>query len=231
MSLALYGQGVTDVRGSVSGTTMSRSRWGSTHRAKTSPIQPKSHKQGLRRSLLGFLSQYWGAQLTPSERNQWNSYALTYPQTNVFGQTVYLTGHQLFVRLNFNLLTIGASTINVPPAATSQAGLSSLSLMTDHAGAGTFLLTYTAPALSGTAYLYLFATNNQSPGISYVNNKFRLIGYTAYAAGPLDFISQWKVTFDGVPPKLGRKQFVLASIMDSASGLVSAGIIASAIAV
>lgn len=230
MSLVLYGGGVLDARGSVSGITMSRSKFGATHRAKVSPIQPGATKQGEARNLLSWLSKVWSTTLNATERAQWNSYALTAPQTNVFGQVSYLTGHQLFVRLSSNIFRTGGAISNTPPATTSEPGLVSLSLATSNGAGGTFDLTFVNPTLPGSAQLYVFATNNLSPGIYYANNQFRFIGYQALGSSPQSFITEWKSTFGGVPPISGRKQFVMAMIVDNVTGLSSAGIIASAIA-
>ncbi len=229
MSLILYGGGVIDNRGSVSGNTFSRSKFGSTQRGKVSPIQPGATKQGQARNLLSWVSQVWSTVLSVSDRAQWNSYALTNPQTNVFGQTSYLSGHQLFVRCSSNIFRTGGAISNTPPATTSQVGLITLSLTTGSSGGGTFDLTFTAPTLPGSANLYVFATNNLSPGISYVNNQLRFIGFQPLAASPQHFISEWKATFGNVNPRAGMKQFVLAAIVDNVTGLSSAGIIASAI--
>lgn len=231
MANVLYGGGVSDVRGSVGGTTMSRAKFGATHRSKTSPTQPKAPKQTQARSLLAQISRQWSRVLTPVQQAAWNAYALTNPQTNVFGQTSYLSGHQWYCKLQANIQNSGGIQNVTPPAATSQPGLLTASLATNHTGANKFVITSTNAFMPGTPYIYVFATNNLSPGIYYVNNALRFIGAQPLAAGTNNFTTEWVSYFGGNPPKLGQKQFALVCVVDQATGLISAGIMTSAIAV
>lgn len=229
MSNVLYGGGVIDARGSVSGITMSRSRFGASHRAKVSPIQPQSPFQTEARNWLSNWSQTWSQVLTAAQRAAWNSYALTTPATNVFGQTSYLTGHQWFVRLNSNIQRCSGASILVPPAFTSMPGFTALSCTSSHVPGAVLRVFYAAPALPGTPYMYLFASQSLSPGIAYANNQLRFIGALPLAGSPINWEGSYLTRFRNVYPVGGRKTFILGTIVDQASGLQSAGFITSSI--
>src|SRR6478752_1762055 len=128
MSLVLYGGGVIDNRGSISGNTFSRSKFGATIRAKTSPINIINAKTSQRRATLQSVAGLWGTLLTETERQQWNAFALLNPRTNVFGQIRYLSGMQWFTKLSINLVNANISVVTTPPSTGSYPAMNSLSI-------------------------------------------------------------------------------------------------------
>jgi hypothetical protein len=229
MSLVLYGGGIIDARGSVSGTTMSRSKFGATHRAKVSPIQPKTGRQLLSRAGLAFWSAQWSVTLTGAQRAAWNAFALTAPVTNVYGQTAYLTGHQWYVRANINIASGGGAPVVAVPGATSYPALTTLTITSDHTAGNELIVTWTSPALPGVPALYVLCAPNLSPGLSSVNNKFRLIGCFGGVVSPLNLGFQYMDRFSQVSPVAGKQTFVMALMVDLGSGLASAPLVSSTI--
>ena len=56
------------------------------------------------------LTKRWGSVLTQVQRSAWISFAGANPTRNVFGNTVVLTGLQMYMSVNRNLATIGVAT-------------------------------------------------------------------------------------------------------------------------
>ena len=232
MSLVLYGGGVIDNRGSISGNTYSRSKFGATIRAKTSPVNVRNNNTTQARETLQSVTQTWRSALTEAQRQAWNAFALVNPRTNVFGNISYLSGMAWFTMLMVNMQNNGGAPYTAPPGTGSQVGLSTLSLTAVHGTPGTLTINYTHAVGAGSFDLHLFASPNVSPGISYANSILRDIGYVPLIASPGSngIVTQWSTRFHAANVLLGKKIFVLAQVIDTTTGVQSPGIIASTIA-
>lgn len=111
-ALILFGGGVSELRGSIGGTTFSRNSSGAYARNRTKPVNPNTTKQSNMRALFATIAQSWRT-LTNSQRITWNSLAPTFPRVNRLGQTVPLTGFQLFQKCNTNNIVCGHAFVNV----------------------------------------------------------------------------------------------------------------------
>lgn len=229
MALVLFGNGITDMRGSISGNTYSRSRFGASVRAKTSPVIPTSNFASASRSLLPSIAIDWSNLLTQTERAQWNAFALVNPAVNVFGQVSYLSGMQWYVKTQINVTISGGTRFTVPPIGGAQAGLLSLGVTAIHGSPGTLAVSYTHAVASGTALLHAFATINVNPGVYYVSSLLRDLGtFTLQASGGATaLITQWKARFENISLITGKKIFVLATVIEPTTGIQSAPIIGS----
>lgn len=149
--------------GSQGQTTASRNRFGQYDRQRAMPTQPRTAAQVAVRSQLATVSQDW-RELSDAQRIAWNSYAGAHPRVDVLGQTIVLTGHQMFVAVNvFN----------------QQAGLDSQETVPD----GTVIPTPTVVVATATASgfqlacaesvpvtdsILVFASPPQSPGRTFI---------------------------------------------------------------
>lgn len=111
-ALILFGGGAADIRGSIGGNVFSRNSSGAYVRNRTKPVNPNTTKQSNMRALFSTIAQYWRT-LTASQRITWNSLAPTFPRVNRLGQTVPLTGFQLFQKCNTNNIVCGHAIVNV----------------------------------------------------------------------------------------------------------------------
>lgn len=231
MALALFGNGVIDVRGSVAGTTFSRSKFGATMRAKTSPVIPTSAFASASRALLPSITTDWANLLTAVERAAWNAFALLNPSTNVFGQVAYLTGAQWYTKTQINITLVGGTRYTTPPAYGSYPGLTTCSLASAHGSPGTITVDAGGTFPLGTPYLHVFASPNLSPGISYVNSVLRDIGFFSGLGAPASYpaITEWRARFSNLVPLQGKQIFVLCTAIDKDTGLQSPGVFANAI--
>ena len=100
MANVLLGAGVTDIRGSIGGTTFSRSAAGNYARARMKPVNPRSALQSARRAQVGHLTKYWSGTLTEQQRSDWRAYAAGTGWTNKLGQSIQISGLAAFLQLN-----------------------------------------------------------------------------------------------------------------------------------
>lgn len=104
MALIKLGGGVADIRGSIGGTVFSKNRYGSYTRNRTIPVNPSSSAQTKIRATLGQVRNAWFSVLTQAQRDAWAVYATNVPVQNRLGETINLTGWNMFARTNTALL-------------------------------------------------------------------------------------------------------------------------------
>lgn len=105
--------------GSYGGITSSHNRFGQYVRNRRAPVQPiGSGRRAVIRSAFGAASSAF-AGLTAEQQAAWDSYAADHPVTNSLGASVTLTGHQMYVAINTQLINIGSAQSAVPPVSDS----------------------------------------------------------------------------------------------------------------
>lgn len=115
MARIKFGMMMTDARGKLGGHVFTKARSGATVRTKVSPTNPKTSAQGAVRSTFGALSQSW-RNLSEEQRIAWNNKAATVGKTNIFGDSYFPSGKNLYVAINTNILNAGGSAVTSPPA-------------------------------------------------------------------------------------------------------------------
>lgn len=100
MALIQVGAGVTDIRGSIGGTTYSRSAAGLIARARRKGVNPNTPAQTSARARVSLLAEAWNSTLTAQQRADWRDYAAGTPGTNKLGQTITLSGLNMFIAVN-----------------------------------------------------------------------------------------------------------------------------------
>lgn len=115
MALIKLGAGVLQISGSIGGTTFARNRSGSYIRQRTIPVNPNSPRQLAARNNIQALTQSWNANLTPAQRQGWGLYADHVNVLNRLGETISLSGYNMFIRSNAILLGAGLSGVNDAP--------------------------------------------------------------------------------------------------------------------
>jgi hypothetical protein len=101
--------------GSYAGFTSSHNRAGQYVRNRRSPVQPIGlGRRATVRNNLAAASAAWAA-LTDAQRAAWVSYANDHPYVDALGQSIKLTGHQMYVAIGANLLNDGSALNSAPP--------------------------------------------------------------------------------------------------------------------
>ena len=95
---------VSQLSGSIGGTTFARNRGGQYARSRISPLNPATSRQSQVRATLASLSNRWTTVLTQSQRDAWDLYASNVPLTNNLGEQIFVSGINMYVRANSVLL-------------------------------------------------------------------------------------------------------------------------------
>lgn len=112
---------MTMASGSVNGLTASHNRSGQYFRAKVVPVNPSTVNQQVIRNAFSELTIAWSAVLTQAQRDGWDLYADNVPVTDKLGQSINLTGQNMYIRSNVPRLqfdqigTITAPRVDAPP--------------------------------------------------------------------------------------------------------------------
>jgi hypothetical protein len=97
MALLKFGGGITEMRGSIGGTTFAKNRYGSYARNRTKPVNPNSTRQGIVRAIMSTLYTAWAA-LTAAVQGQWKAYADNVKVLNRLGEQINLSGYNMYCR-------------------------------------------------------------------------------------------------------------------------------------
>lgn len=116
MALIRYGGGIIQMSGSIAGNTFARNRFGNYSRARTKPVNPKSNRQMAARTIIMYLAEQWReSPMDDTIRIAWQTYADSVDWLNKLGETVTLTGFNMFMRANASLLAAGGVIVTAAP--------------------------------------------------------------------------------------------------------------------
>lgn len=166
----------TDLSGSVGGIVASHNRGGAYFRNRSIPVNPDTLPQQSVRSAVSQLSIAWGDDLTQVQRDGWEAYGAAVGVQNRIGDTIFLTGQQMYIRSNSppvaNLITRqddAPTTLNLgtftPPTITSITAATSV-----------MLLAFTTAddwVNEDDSKLYVYVSRGHSPTRNYPNVSMR----------------------------------------------------------
>lgn len=161
--------------GSIAGTTYSHNRAGQYTRNRRSPVQPVGlGRRAQVRANFGGASSAWAA-LSAAVQAAWTSFAASHPITDALGQSVTLTGHQMYVTVNAQLLNCGQAQSSTIPASAAVFAPIAPTFTAVHAGA----ITLTPGGGGGASDFLLYAFSPlQSGGINFCKT-FNQFGHVA----------------------------------------------------
>jgi len=113
--LVKLGDIVGTASGSLRSNTYSRNRFGFYVRNRTIPVNPNSARQSTVRSLMQTLTNLWVTTLTQIQRDQWTAYGLNVSVLNRFGDPIFLTGLNHYIRSNVPRLVAGLPRVDDGP--------------------------------------------------------------------------------------------------------------------
>lgn len=207
---------VSEIRGKIASTVFARNRGGAIIRNRIKGTNRRSTLQTNVRQRLSALASEWRG-LTELQRGSWNNASPQFPTQDNLGQQIFLTGEQLFIRSNANLILIGEAQITDAPIPTSFPAITaSFTVLTDAA----ITVGFTPDPVPAGFKLVIFATAGVSAGRSFVNeNQFRFMLAVAPAgASPADIEAVYTAVF-GTLSVTGLKVSVKAFLVEITSGL------------
>ncbi len=217
MAKVQYGPLVSDARNKVGGVVFTKSHAGNITRKKVSPTQPRTTCQLNVRADFTGASKGWGG-LTDAVRAAWIAFAQGHPVKDVFGATMTLTGHQMYVRITRSLATIGLPALPVPPANLTVNYAGPITVTHDGPPVTTIPANWANPGnVGGSESCVVFATAPMSPGRSVAGAKFRFIQYSAVGlVGPYFLYADYVTKFGA--PTVGSKIFFRMFLVRSTNG-------------
>lgn len=220
-SIEISGIGVTDIAGSVGGTTFQRNANGRMARDRVKPAYPGTSYQIGQAGVFSTVVGEW-AQLSQSQQDAWIAFAAgpAGEYQNRLGQTQHYTGQQLFIKLNLAAYDESFPILDPPrvPVITVTRA-TGLTILTTPDDLSIFQVNYDDRLGAGTRYIKIYATSGLSPGINRPKSSlFRLIT-TVEAATDDPWIDIKEPYYQrlGVPT-LNSKVFVRQFWMDKESG-------------
>jgi hypothetical protein len=174
MAKAKYGGGIADLRGSIAGQVHSRNTYGNYIRQKVSPVQPRTDRQLEVRELFSTLSRRYSSVLTDEQQEAWRQAAASNPVRDVFGDSITLTGINLFNRLNSLRVLAGLTPLDEPPAVEEVEALENFTATWD-ATSGEISVEFEPDPVPTGRYLAIWATEPLNPGVAFVTHKLRLL--------------------------------------------------------
>lgn len=97
MATIKLGGNISDIRGSIGGTVYSRNRGGAYAKQRVKGTNPNTARQNVVRAIMSSMYTAWAA-LTATVRNNWAAYAAAVPFMNRLGDTINLTGYNMYTR-------------------------------------------------------------------------------------------------------------------------------------
>jgi len=231
MAKVKYGGGVADMRNAFAGQVHSRNTYGNYVRQKVSPVQPRTPRQQQLRSQLSDLAKRYSTVLTDEQREAWISFAAANPVIDVFGDSITLTGINMYQKINNLRRLMGLPILDNPPADLSVQQPTAAGLSIAYEGTPPTLkikVTF-APSPAPTGHrVEVWATEPMKPGVMFFSHKLRLLCISgANQASPYDITNEYIARF-GSPPA-GTKIGVEVRFVKEANGAQSRGLRASAI--
>ena len=222
---------LSDIRGSIGGTTYSKVRGGLIARNRTVPYNPQSISQEQVRGNLGYVSGMF-ADLDFSQRQEWKAWADQLKVLNRLGEEYTPSVRQAFIMTRLNQITIGTTpTIAVPTTTTTPTFDAKKLSVASTADAG-FLQTIDVTAASGgaapagqTYQIRLSPPMIAARGESYRNLMRGHNQFVSSLSTPLNALTAYENAFGGggsVAAIPGQVVNVGFRLIETASGLASA---------
>lgn len=221
MAKVKFGAIATDVRNKVGGIVYSKNRYGSYIRAKVSPVQPRTQAQVEARNSFRLLAQKWANELTESQRAAWETFAKDHKVTDVFGNSLELSGISMFQRVNRGIMEVGGNIVVNAPSNFSVDSITSASVVASVADQK-LEISFEATG-NNFDTLYVWATEALPSGVNYVKNRLRMISdYEIGNMSPQNLFSQYVSRFG--MPSVGQRIGLLVSTLNQSNGATSAGV-------
>lgn len=186
--------------GSIAGTTSSHNRAGQYTRNRRAPAQPVgTGRRATVKAAFGAASTAW-AGLTASQQAAWAAYADAHPITDKLGQSIKLTGHQMYVSINASLQNVGQAQSSTPPVSSVTTAPSASVFTVTHAGVITITLDGSGAA---TDFILIAFSKPVSSGVSFNKTYWQQTHVAASSVGGATYGTAYVAQF-GLPPAGSR---------------------------
>lgn len=164
-----------ELSGSVGGITASHNKGGAYFRSRVIPTNPATPAQGIVRQIMGNLASRWGTVLTLAQRDAWDTYAANVPLLNPLGESINVTGLNMYQRSNIPREQNGLPRVDAAPTIFNLGDFTAPTVIT--------LTTPTALSLAFTdadswvseddSAMLLYGSRQQNPSIVFFKGPYR----------------------------------------------------------
>lgn len=160
---------VTDIKGSIGGTTFSRNKSGLTARARSTGKRAVTTKQANQLQKNIAIINEWN-KLYTIQKEVWNAYASVYTHTDRYGKVKHLTGFNWFILVNTAYFYVNGTYLLAP----LPHGLPSfLPSFTVNCSSTDIIVTFSLPVDPLTTELYLFTSTPTQSNAQYNRSAYR----------------------------------------------------------
>lgn len=189
--------------GSIAGTTSSHNRAGQYTRNRRTPVNPVgTGRRAIARANFSAAAKYY-ASLTSPQQAAWTTYGINYPTVDSLGQSIKLTGHQIQISINSQLLNVGAPLSIVPPLSNAVAAPVIAAASFVHS-TGILTLTLT-PSGTASDYIAIAFSKPRSSGTSFNNVWWQQLVVPGNSTGAATYGSAYVLQFG--TPGVGQRVF------------------------
>lgn len=177
---------VTQVSGSIGGTTYSHNSAGLYRRARAIPVNPNTAFQQAVRATFTTLALAWSQTLTQAQRDEWENYAVLTPGTGLLGDPLTLSGQQMYIKCNAVRILGALARIDTGPAIPGlEAYTAPVATASIAAGVVSVAFTNTdAWAIEDGGGLNIQTSRFLSPGKNFFKGPYRFSSAVAGAVAP-----------------------------------------------
>jgi len=168
---------ISAASGSIAGITYSRNRGGNYQRARAVPTNPNTPRQQGVREALGSLSNSWNNTLTGAQRDAWNLYAANTPVIDPLGQSIKLSGFNMFVRTNTVTALAGLPLLAGAPSTFNLGSTPAINTFSVDIGAdpGGLAVSGTVDGADATSAIVFSLGRPTNPGVSFFRGPYRFM--------------------------------------------------------
>ena len=213
MAVIKLGAAISDIRGSIGGTTFARNRSGLFARARVKPVDDRTPRRNAVRNAVAALQNSWRATLTAVQRAGWDNLGDVAGGSNALGDKIRLTGINCYLRTNVILLLADESSIDDAPPIPYEIAMPVL-VFASAVTAGVTLESIT-PALEVGDVLQVQLSAVYSPTRNFHKGPWPIVAWLNSTDTPPVTLST------GQPYVIGDRHFIAARLV-AADGRVSA---------
>lgn len=209
---------ISEIKGSLNGSTIQGGRSSSILRNKPLPDQRSFIASGPQKSTFLRLVRNWRL-LTQSQRNGWDSAATSFQVYNKFGDLYTPSGFQLYVTLNLNRYQAVQTYIDNAPSPVTITTLTKVVAQLN-LGIPQFLVNLTYGTVQPNTYFFVYASKPVSPGVQVSYKHFNFVeAFRSTDLPQVDIYNSWLDTGVTEIP-IGQKVFVRVRMVRADTGQV-----------
>lgn len=205
---------ISNIQGSIGGTTFQQSQGGLIAKAKQSKVKRNAIRQSVVKSITALVQSNW-FQLTEAQRNVWKSFATWAKINQLNSNELIINGMQIYIRVNVIRALYGLSLITSPgfSLCANVPALWSVGL-----SGGNLILTSSRVIDDSAEFVICYASIWCRETINAPGSRLRLLIFSTSSGSTFDISAAYTAVF-GRLPVVGETIFIRAALVNKETGL------------